>query len=1258
MTKKSLKLKIIRKLKSWLTRRERKLDPIKVKENPNHFVDLTPKADLKRSKSYRSALKWALENEDIYNIALTGPYGSGKSSILKTFEQTNQEYKYLKISLASFRDDLDLEVQQQEAEDGNRRELGGTAGTTSESEDKPKPTRKNTEKERQERHRLIELSILQQIFYKETDEKLPQSRFKRIKKLNVRKLWKTPLLIIIWAAAFYYLNKKDVWKEITNWEHIKQFEAWILLFCIPIFIIGVFLILIEGSKLLFNAKFSKLNVIGGGVELNYSIERSILNKHLDEILYFFEETDYNVLIIEDLDRFNDPDIFTKLRELNLLINNSNQVGRPVRFIYAIKDDMFTDTNRTKFFDFIIPVLPVINYSNSLDPFLTKLEEVKLDTEIPRKFLYDITLYINDMRILLNIFNEFMLYKQNLNNDKLKLDKLLGMIVYKNMYPKDFSDLHNHEGIIYKVIKSKSKFIDHLSGEKKEKIEALELKIKKMQQEHEATINDLRASYIQAFIQLTEDEVTAIQTSRRVPLKDSVTDENFNEFKALGKIGYSFLNGSYEYKKKGTISFKELEKHVNDTSYDNRAELIESKQRGVLEQLQNQLSALTRQLHILKTRSFRRLLTENKSSINFFDDDFAENQLLVYLVRNGYIDEMYESFISYFYEKSLTSSDMEFLKHARNLEPQPFGYELNNLEELLYRLEAEDFIMEELLNFKLLNYLFEHESKHKSHLRHLMNQLANESKRSLDFTHEYVEFPVYFERYVAMLAGHWPGMWKYMVSSQRYGELKLKEILKVIITRVELNVMDALNRDKQLEQFIANSSDLFTYISEPEFESKILKVIEHFSISFTALDASQKSSSLFDTVYENWYYKINPQMIATIVECKGTDYSIQTKDLSEANYTSILKSGAEKLIEYVNDYLSYYVEEVLLVLPENTKESEDTVIALLKNPNLGDEQKVRVIRKQECRVTDIKSTDKGFWDTLLLENKLESTWANLNIYFNHFPEISEPLIVFLNNPEHYHALSRQQIGPVLGVSEEIVKSFALELIKNEGISSESFEALLDTIPYQYDGENIYASISIERVNLMIDKGNIPLSVFNLDELKKHYDGANIRLIEKYITLYLKNHDDYSLDVSDQKTIMMSSKITERNKLKIAELIKSEQLGESKALAREVVPRLVKNGHLQRPFSKLKTILSHGQLNGSLALLAMHIPDFTEEEGRTLLESLSGKFKEINNRRKNPTFSTIPLNESVLDALKTKGIIVDYRPYKGQLKVYHTIEKKPM
>src|ERR1035437_10288772 len=139
-------------------------------------------------------------------------------------------------------------------------------------------------------------------------------------------------------------------------------------------------------------KITKLNIKNAEIQINDKINKSILNHHLDEILYFFEVTPYNVVIIEDLDRFQQTEIFTKLREINLLINNSKKIKeKNVVFIYAVRDDMFKDKDRTKFFDFIIPVIPIINSSSSNEILLRKIEnnEYKISTDL----IEDISLFI-------------------------------------------------------------------------------------------------------------------------------------------------------------------------------------------------------------------------------------------------------------------------------------------------------------------------------------------------------------------------------------------------------------------------------------------------------------------------------------------------------------------------------------------------------------------------------------------------------------------------------------------------------------------------------------------------------------------------------------------------------------------------------------------------------------------------------------------------------------------------------------------------
>lgn len=130
-------------------------------------------------------------------------------------------------------------------------------------------------------------------------------------------------------------------------------------------------------------------------------DKSIFNKYLDEILYFFEVNNYNIVIFEDLDRFKNPEIFVKLRELNFLINNYEKVDRKVVFIDAIKDDVFLSKERTKFFYFIIPIIPYLNSTNSYE--ILRKYVLKVSTSIDEDYINDIAPYIDDMRLMNLIF---------------------------------------------------------------------------------------------------------------------------------------------------------------------------------------------------------------------------------------------------------------------------------------------------------------------------------------------------------------------------------------------------------------------------------------------------------------------------------------------------------------------------------------------------------------------------------------------------------------------------------------------------------------------------------------------------------------------------------------------------------------------------------------------------------------------------------------------------------------------------------------
>ena len=86
----------------------------------------------------------------------------------------------------------------------------------------------------------------------------------------------------------------------------------------------------------------------------------------------------------------------------------------LRFFYLLRDDIFVSKDRTKFFDYIIPVVPVVDSSNSYDQFISHLKRGGIFEKFNESFLQGLSLYIDDMRLLKNIYNEFVVYYNRLN----------------------------------------------------------------------------------------------------------------------------------------------------------------------------------------------------------------------------------------------------------------------------------------------------------------------------------------------------------------------------------------------------------------------------------------------------------------------------------------------------------------------------------------------------------------------------------------------------------------------------------------------------------------------------------------------------------------------------------------------------------------------------------------------------------------------------------------------------------------------------
>lgn len=1077
------------------------------------YSSLSPIDNSDEHGHYSKALLWALKNrkkEDIKNIALTGPYGSGKSSILKTFQKNykGNDLKFLNISLATFK-----EEKPELDEDGKEIKVDKT-----------------------ELLRLIEISILEQIFYHEEDNKIPDSRFKRIKSYSIKKLLVISTGYLLFLLAIYnYLHPYFI-QTILKDIQISNMICDIIHYSeISIILLGTFFIILKSSRIISNVTINKLKIQNAEIGIGEIISKSILNYHIDEILYFFSIRPYNVVIIEDLDRFRETEIFTKLREVNLLLNNSEKTKRKeIVFVYAVRDDMFTDKERTKFFDFIIPVIPVINSSNSSEILLKKKNQFKY--VLSDNLIEDISFFIDDMRLLHNITNEFYLYSKKLNSS-LNQDKLFAIITYKNIYPNDFMKLTYNEGELYSIFNSKEIFIQNSLKKIDNEIEQYKIRIKELESLFINNTKDLRLLYVIRIVETLPGFKSFRINGETLSINDITEDDKFEYLREDNYTYNQLVFNSYIHtletqERKLLKKFSEIEKIVDySKNYSEKEKEIKDIQSGMIISLKNKKQELEKQKYKIRTSKMAELLISNQLSEILLNKNL-DKKFITLLLRNGYIAEDYIYYISLFHEESITRSDYQFHISIKNEIKQPFDYKLYKIDKLLLKINPLDFQSEYTLNYDLLDYLLSHSEKYNSQLESIFTKLKDESKISIEFIKEYYTTSQKIEDFINILCSKWSNIWGSIELNPYFTEDLKNNFLKSIIEYGDIKSIIEISNQSTLVKYIL-SHQLFLNITENH--DKLKRVIEELKIKFSNIDFKNSSKEMLSFIYTGCYYQLNIEMLASVIKEFG---EFKQVEFDNSNYFAIKTSKAEKLIHYIETSIEDYIENVYLKIPTNINEKEEYLIALLNNENIEIETKESIILQIETKITKLSTIiDSNLYGTIIENNKLIPLWENLlHDYDNrnikaeeNEKEIAESSIKFINIIQNAEELSKFKIPKEVNFKNPY-GNFWKKLIQIDKVDDISYDLITKSSPWLYSDLS-FDKISDAKIKSLINNTCIKPTLESFNSLKENSDGLNIYALEKLKNDYFKIIDQLNFDSDDLELVLTSSILTNFEKMKI-------------------------------------------------------------------------------------------------------------------------------
>ncbi|WP_338731528.1 hypothetical protein [Mangrovimonas cancribranchiae] len=1202
----------------------------KVEKETNDYDSLSPTVLSEEDISvYNNALKVALEDEEIKNIALTGVYGSGKSSIIKTFQKLNPppKYHYLNISLAAF-----------------------------------KPVETNGESDEiDDLERLLELSILQQLFYHVKHNKIPDSRFRRIKSLSKWRIGGISFSVVLWIISYFILFKESLVLKIIpeNWEFIYfQYVALLLI------LLGLGLFAGKIVRVLNNSKLNKLNVQSWDFELNDNIDQSIINKNIDEIIYFFEKTPFNVIVIEDLDRFENTEIFSKLREINLLLNSSEQVGKRVVFVYAVRDDLFEDyKHRTKFFDFLIPVIPIINPSNANEKLIEKLNNLDSDKKPDEDFIDEVSFFINDMRLLKNIWNEYLIYKDNLS-DSLLQDKLFAMVIYKNLYPKDFSELNNNKGKLFELISKKDGLIKENEKEIENKIEEIRLKIEKVKKEQIKNENELRAVYVNALFELIPKAILVEIDGEILGGNELVKKENFDKLKSTKNIkiitfsNHNLVRSSFTSNRREEMSgkgFNDIEKKVNpNLTFDMR---LSSLNKETLDNHSKKIEDLKREKEKIRQLTLSDIIEKSDKKEVF--GNYLEDKLIVYLVSEGYINEQYSDYISYFHEISLTKQDYDFLQGVLSGVANDFSFKLKNIEKLLKRLsnknQLRNFNSNAIFNYSLLDFILTNELAYQVELNLFFKNIIKKSDNG--FVDGYVENGKQVSTFIRLLCNKWKGFWNFLEVNSDYTVERKDEYLQLLLNNADAYDIWIQMNESNLKPYVENKIDFFDKIASNVNADKLIKVIEELKLKLKHLTSpTNENEVVFDYVYNESQYELNSNNIKTLLLAKASDVFSEAEIVP--SYKNVLNSKLTGLINYVEEKINTYIEDVVFDL-DDFDEDERSYLKLLNNSNIDEDSRIELINKSNLYVENLNEVvDLNIKEYLVDEIKIANSWNNVFEYYDSIgvkeedgvgKGFDEVLVGYLNEEEVVEELSKSKLNDVEDRDSDYIKTISKMLLLTNEISDEAFSKIIKSIPYKYNSLG-FENLSSNKVGFMIEDRFLNLTTSNYNLLKLHFPHKHINLIEKFINEFLTTVSEYDFDSEDFIQLIKNNKTNKDDLASLVPLISENLIVGNKDLSALLCEVLSASRKVVLSYKLLNSLFVNGKKNESkIILLNKYFEDLNKGEVKTLVSLLSYPYNKMVVTRKRPKIKLTRDNTKLVENLKSRDLIASYEYIKDSIKV---------
>ena len=857
----------------------------------------------------------------------------------------------------------------------------------------------------------------------------------------------------------------------------------------------------------------------------------IFNKFMDDVLYLLNNSGADVYVFEDIDRFSDSiEIFEKLRELNMLANGCRRhKSKPLRFFYLVREDLFeTPEDRVKFFDFIIPVIPFADPDGNFDELRSGLRSLGLN--VGDLFVYEISAFIPDPRALKEIVNEVKHYQEHIfhdNNEPLTEDEaehLVAAIVYKVIFPTDFSNFQRGKGYVAEILKRREDLISIQRDSLEEEKKAIETEISEINEKNRFTLDELvlTAYFDRSYFSRYGIPISNAKTTKEII--DAIRN-NDQASKKLDEVIEEFLSDETNLQR-----FGEPKEYLDKRKSDGLARI-----RNIDDELQN-----------LSCRTLGQLLVECLDDSQFIveegslkrKDDFEDCKmgaiqssehfpLLKHLLRTGLIDSSSLRYIIRVRPEGLSLSDQRNLAAILGRRPIDSGYVFEKPSDVLMRIRNVYLMVPGTQNFSILREILD--KKETSKLSSFVAGLLRHEHAS--FLIGYVISDQFLPDIFSVMENNFDKEAEIILSDESTSVEKRRNFAHKLI-RHEDSWTQSETEDALVK--FANNDPGFLIVDETLLEG-VRGNIDRLPLALSDIDFANADAELLGIVYEKSLYEPNAVLVEKWVENRFPYHVVDRNSIVSIVYS--LSDG--QLHQFVESKMDLFISSVLETTVGSLTESENVLVWVLNA--LSDDKELMVAfvsRLEGCVIRDLNQIeDTSQKRTLLLYDiPTFSTDNVLAYYYARDNTIDDALASYIHNHIGSEE-SNQTVIAALSGNEEFLRA----AIENTDMTNADLRILLSgggsaTLD-EFDIENLDQA----RVEIIVRADRVPASSSNVQFIREHYSDCEAALADSDIDAYLAlfNEDDESVEFVESVGLELfeSNQIIPSKKVEIARLFAS-------------------------------------------------------------------------------------------------------------------------